>query len=119
MRINAKNIKSKGHSVNLLGKTIGYIVGDNYVSFRKPYHLYRKDNSYPVSVSVIEKYPIKKIFIITKDRVYWIAKGDLKSNAKIIRHKGFDEQYSLSIENWNFMSLDKFEKFIGRMKRQV
>ncbi|MCS7135441.1 MAG: hypothetical protein NZ893_03320 [Candidatus Aenigmarchaeota archaeon] len=67
-------------------------------------HLYRKENSYPISVSIVKKlkyYNVSIVIVKELDRgnerlLFFYLDDYIKS--KIIHHKDYDEQYALPIE---------------------
>lgn len=92
------------------GKIILYEDGeDNFIAYfsrRLRYrHLYNKDNSYPVSVSVVRRLKELKIpVIIIKESsgkgfvTLYFFKTDDYANGMIIQHKNYDMQYSIPLE---------------------
>lgn len=64
-------------------------------------HLYRKDNSYPVSVDIINRLRKLNINVViiyeAGSRLYFFYTDDY-AQGMTIQHKGYDNQYSLPLE---------------------
>lgn len=93
------------------GKMVGYISGDTYYTHRESVlHFYRKQQGYPISVTVLDhlkQYRIKHIIILEtrKDKSlkkYRCFVSDF-DHIMPFREDGFDSQKCIPLRRWEIL----------------